>query len=105
MTSFAKDKLNVQDLQVGKNYLSETELLQYENIGEQLLLRIELRLLRGGHITMEEWFFEINRLLQENGYEILFDYSKVKHNRNEANKKAKMIFDAHKKRLKAGDEK
>jgi hypothetical protein len=80
MTAFDKDrKIKKHDLQTGKNYLGEQELLQYENIGEQLLLRIELRILRGGKITMEEWFFEINRLLQENNYPILFDYKQPNH--------------------------
>jgi len=91
-----KRKVRVSDLQTGKNYLIEKELLQYENIGEQLLLRIELRLLRGGKITMEEWFFEINRLLQENGYQILFEYGNHKFNRQEANQKAKEIYDKNK---------
>lgn len=82
-------KITLTDLQVGKNYLQEVELKQYENIGEQLLLKIELRLLRGGKITMEEWFFEINDLLKQNGYEILFDYTKAKIDRKTANNKAK----------------
>lgn len=93
-------KIKRHDLQTGKNYLAEKELLQYENIGEQLLLRIELRILRGGKVTMEEWFFEINRLLQENGYQILFDYKTPKHNRKEANQKAKEIYDKNKHLLK-----
>jgi hypothetical protein len=106
MTAFDKKrKINVHDLQTGKNYLAEKELQQYENIGEQLLLRIELRLLRGGKISMEEWFFEINRLLQENGYPILFDYSAPKHSRNEANQKAKEIYAKHKNLLKAENDK
>lgn len=47
MKAFDKDRtINVHDLQAGKNYLLEKELQQYENIGEQLLLRIELRILR-----------------------------------------------------------
>lgn len=97
MVAFDKDrKIKEHDLRAGKNYLVEKELLQYENIGEQLLLRIELRILRGGQITMEEWFFEINRLLQENGYPILFDYSKSKHDRKEANQKAKEIYGKNK---------
>ncbi len=55
MIAFDKErKITLADLQVGKNYLQEIELKQYENIGEQLLLKIELRLLRGGRITMEE---------------------------------------------------
>jgi hypothetical protein len=49
---------------------------------------------------MEEWFFEINRLLQENGYLILFDYSTAKHDRKEANEKAKEIFSKNKHLLK-----
>ncbi|EKE01659.1 MAG: hypothetical protein ACD_21C00081G0001, partial [uncultured bacterium] len=101
MVAFDKNrKIKEHDLQTGKNYLVEKELLQYENIGEQLLLRIELRILRGGRITMEEWFFEINRLLQENGYPILFDYSKPKHDRKEANQKAKVIYTKNKQLLK-----
>lgn len=101
MIAFDQDrKIKRHDLQTGKNYLAEKELLQYENIGEQLLLRIELRILRGGKITMEEWFFEINRLLQENGYPILFDYKISKHNRKEANQKAKEIYDKNKHILK-----
>ena len=70
------------------------------NIGEQLLLKIELRLLRGGKITMEEWFFEINDLLKQNGYEILFDYSKDKVDRRTANSKAKEIWKQNKTLLK-----
>lgn len=89
-------KIKLKDLQVGKNYLQELELKQYENIGEQLLLKIELRLLRGGKITMEEWFFEINDLLKQNGYEILFDYSKSKIDRQTANSKAKEIWKENK---------
>jgi hypothetical protein len=101
MKAFDKDRsIKLQDVQTGKNYLLEKELLQYENIGEQLLLRIELRVLRGGKITVEEWFYEINRLLQENGYQILFDYSTPKHNRNAANQKAKEIFTKNKHLLK-----
>ena len=97
MTSFNLERpIHSDDLWVGKNYLQELELRQYENIGEQLLLKIELRLLRGGKITMEEWFFEINDLLKQNGYEILFDYSKSKISRQEANTKAKEIWKAHK---------
>jgi hypothetical protein len=93
MVAFDKErKITLADLQVGKNYLQELELKQYENIGEQLLLKIELRLLRGGKISMEEWFFEINDLLKQNGYEILFDYSKAKITRIEANSKAKEIW-------------
>ena len=92
MMAFDKErKITLADLQVGKNYLQELELKQYENIGEQLLLKIELRLLRGGKITMEEWFFEINDLLKQNGYEILFDYTKAKITRQEANSKAKEV--------------
>ena len=98
-------KIKEHDLQAGKNYLGEKELLQYENIGEQLLLRVELRILRGGRISMEEWFFEINRLLQENGYQILFDYTKHKYNREEANQKAKEIYDKNKNLLKSIDSK
>jgi hypothetical protein len=93
-------KIKLKDLQVGKNYLQELELKQYENIGEQLLLKIELRLLRGGKITMEEWFFEINDLLKQNGYEILFDYSKSKIDRQTANSKAKEIWKENKHLLK-----
>jgi hypothetical protein len=43
----AERPIKEKDLYVGKNYLQERELQQYENIGEQLLLKIELRLLRG----------------------------------------------------------
>ena len=97
MKAYNKDKKpKLQDLQVWKNYLAEKELLQYENIWEQLLLRIELRILRWWKITMEEWFFEMNRLLQENGYQVLFDYSNPKYDRKEANEKAKEIFDKNK---------
>ena len=97
MMAFDKErKITLADLQVGKNYLQEVELKQYENIGEQLLLKIELRLLRGGKITMEEWFFEINDLLKQNGYEILFDYTKAKISRQEANSKAKEIWKENK---------
>lgn len=106
MTAFdQKRKIKVADLQTGKNYLIEKELLQYENIGEQLLLRIELRLLRGGKITMEEWFFEINRLLQENGYSILFEYGKHKFNRQDANQKARELYDKNKKLIESGNDK
>jgi hypothetical protein len=49
---------------------------------------------------MEEWFFEMNRLLQENGYQVLFDYSNPKYDRKEANLKAKEIFDKNKHLLK-----
>ena len=52
-------------------------------------------------ITVEEWFFEINRLLQENGYEILFDYSKAKHSRTEANAKVDIIHENNKHLLKS----
>jgi hypothetical protein len=52
-------------------------------------------------ITVEEWFFEINRLLQENGYEILFDYSKAKYSRIEANTKVGMIYENNKHLLKS----
>lgn len=93
-------KITLTDLQVGKNYLQEVELKQYENIGEQLLLKIELRLLRGGKITMEEWFFEINDLLKQNGYEILFDYTKAKIDRKTANNKAKEVWTENKHLLK-----
>lgn len=96
-------KIKEHDLQAGKNYLGEKELLQYENIGEQLLLRVELRILRGGRISMEEWFFEINRLLQENGYPILFDYTKHKYDCEQANQKAKEIYDKNKHLLKNKD--
>lgn len=101
MIAFDKErKITLSDLQVGKNYLQEVELKQYENIGEQLLLKIELRLLRGGKITMEEWFFEINDLLKQNGYEILFDYSRAKIDRKTANAKAKEVWKENKKLLK-----
>jgi hypothetical protein len=97
MIAFDKERtIKEKDLYVGKNYLQERELKQYENIGEQLLLKIELRLLRGGKITMEEWFFEINDLLKQNGYEILFDYSKSQLSRQEANTKAKEIWQENK---------
>lgn len=100
MIAFDKErKITLSDLQVGKNYLQEVELKQYENIGEQLLLKIELRLLRGGKITMEEWFFEINDLLKQNGYEILFDYTKAKITRQEANSKAKEVWKENKQLL------
>jgi hypothetical protein len=47
MKAFDKNRpIKAHDLQTGKNYLLEKELQQYENIGEQLLLRIELRILR-----------------------------------------------------------
>jgi hypothetical protein len=49
---------------------------------------------------MEEWFFEINRLLQENGYPILFEYNKAKHDRKEANLKVKEIYENNKHLLK-----
>ena len=101
MAAFDKNReIKEHDLRAGKNYLLEKELLQYENIGEQLLLRVELRLLRGGKITMEEWFFEINRLLQENNYPVLFEYEKHQHNRKEANDLVKDIFSKSKKLLK-----
>ncbi len=99
MLAFDKErKIKKDDLEVGKNYLQELELelRQYENIGEQLLLKIELRLLRGSKITMEEWFFEINDLLKQNGYEILFDYSKAKVTRTEANIKIDKIWKKNK---------
>lgn len=97
MIAFDKERtIKERDLRVGKNYLQERELKQYENIGEQLLLKIELRLLRGGKITMEERFFEINDLLKQNGYEILFDYSKSQMTRQEANTKAKEIWQENK---------
>lgn len=97
MLAFDKEReIKKDDLEVGKNYLQELELRQYENIGEQLLLKIELRLLRGGKITMEEWFFEINDLLKQNGYEILFDYSKAKVTRTEANIKIDKIWKKNK---------
>lgn len=106
MKAFDKDRtIDLHDVQTGKNYLLEKELQQYENIGEQLLLRIELRILRWGRITMEEWFFEINRLLQENGYQILFDYSVAKHDRKEANEKAKEIYVKNKHLLKESKQK
>jgi hypothetical protein len=50
---------------------------------------------------MEEWFFEMNRLLQENGYQVLFDYQKPKHNRKEANEKVKEIYDKNKNLIKS----
>jgi hypothetical protein len=49
---------------------------------------------------MEEWFFEINDLLKQNGYEILFDYSKSKIDRQTANSKAKEIWKENKHLLK-----
>lgn len=52
---------------------------------------------------MEEWFFEINRLLQENGYRILFDYSVAKHDRKEANTKAKEIYAKNKHLIRGSD--
>jgi hypothetical protein len=45
---------------------------------------------------MEERFFEINDLLKQNGYEILFDYSKSQLTRQEANTKAKEIWQENK---------
>lgn len=101
MIAFDKTKkLKENDLKVGKNYLQEKELMQYENIWEQLLLKIELRLLRWWKITMEEWFFEINDLLKQNWYEILFDYSKSNINRQKANEKVKEIWKENKHLLK-----
>lgn len=106
MLAFDQDrKIKLKDLQVGKNYLQELELKQYENIGEQLLLKIELRLLRGGKIFMEEWFFEINDLLKQNGYEILFDYSKSTITRKEANSKAKEVWKTNKNLLSSEEKK
>jgi uncharacterized pyridoxamine 5'-phosphate oxidase family protein len=93
MKSFNKDReIKSNDLNVAKYYLNEIELRRYENIGEQLLLKIESRVLNGDRISMFDWLFEINELLRQNGYEILFDYSSSKISKLDVNSKVNIVW-------------
>ena len=62
------------EVKIGKNYLSETEMRGLENICEQFLLFAESKAFRGHKMTMEELATKLNTLLMVNEYPVLYEY-------------------------------
>ena len=74
MTNTIKGYPTQTEARIGKNYLTEDELMLLENISEQFLLFAETKAFRGQKMTMEELTFKLNTLLTANDYPVLYEY-------------------------------
>ncbi len=71
MTSYAGDpnKITVQDVRTGKNYLDKIKFRKLEILYEQLFLFAENKIISGESMTLAKWEDQLQKLLMANGYE------------------------------------
>ncbi len=86
-----------QAILVGPNYLDEKSFRKLEILYEQLFLFVENKLLNEEKMTLDKWSYQLNSLLQANGYEPFGDYGPV-YMRGKANEKAKREYKIYKQR-------
>ncbi len=92
-----------QAILVGKNFLDEKAFRKLEILYEQLFLFVENKLLNEEKMTLDKWSYQLNSLLQANGYEPFGDYGPV-YMRGKANEKAKREYKIYKQRKVAAKE-
>lgn len=63
------DKISVQDVRTGKNYLDKISFRKLEILYEQLFLFAENKIIGGDQMTLSKWEDQLQKLLIANGYE------------------------------------
>ncbi|EKE21668.1 MAG: hypothetical protein ACD_7C00160G0001 [uncultured bacterium] len=97
LTSWRATKPRKDDVLIAKNYLSESELLELNNLVEQYLVFAEGQAMRRVPMYMKDWIKKLNDFLTINDREILKHAGKVSHEK--ALEKAEKEYEAfHKKR-------
>ena len=64
-----------QEVQTGKNYLTENELYRMYLLSEQFLLFAESSALMGKNLTMKDLHEQLDKLLDLNGYPVFNGYT------------------------------
>ncbi|WP_288409430.1 RhuM family protein [uncultured Sphingomonas sp.] len=93
------DKITVQDVRIGKNYLDAIPFRMLENLYEQLFLFAEQHILKGEHMSLRLWEERLFTLLKANGYSHFQLYQSYR--APEADAKARDALKTYKRRLKA----
>lgn len=81
------------DIKVAKNYETQSELEQLENLIDQFLLFGEFQLLRRHRLTMQDWINSIDELVTLNRCEVL--KGKGKMSRSQAEKRAQQEWEKY----------
>ncbi len=97
LTTMKGEQPTVEDVIIGKNYLTADELQGLENICEQFLLFAESKAFRGHKMTMEELATKLNVLLMANDYPVLYEYNSYL--RDQADAHAKKQLNAYRGQL------
>jgi hypothetical protein len=63
------DRITLQDVRTGKNFLEKNPFRRLQNLYEQLFLFAEQHMLRGEHMSLLTWEERLAALLRANGYE------------------------------------
>ncbi len=79
LTSFRGAKPTKEEVVVAKNYLTEHELLQLNNLVEQYLIFAEGQAMRRVPMTMSDWIEKLHGFLTINDRDILNDAGNISH--------------------------
>lgn len=79
LTSWRAAKPRKDDVAIAKNYLSESELLELNNLVEQYLVFAEGQAMRRMPMYMKDWIKKLNSFLTINDREILKHAGKISH--------------------------
>ena len=79
LTNFRGEKPTREEVYIAKNYLTEEELLQLNNLVEQYLLFAEGQVMQRIQMTMADWIEKLHGFLNINNRSILQDAGKISH--------------------------
>ena len=79
LTNFRGVKPTKEEVIIAKNYLTEQELLQLNNLVEQYLIFAEGQAIRRVPMTMKDWIEKLHGFLTINDRNILKDAGKISH--------------------------
>ncbi len=94
---WAWGKVRKDDVTIGKNYLTETELKKLNLLVEQFLAFAETQAMSSKVMNMRDWIAKLGNILEMNDMEILENAGRVSHDK--AKEKAEWEYEKHKKLL------